>query len=260
MVVKTPGGRECQDVHTKLLRIGLLEPESREYWRQSLSDGHNVRTLDEEVKRAFEGRWFGSRSEDRVRYLLQTLRGRFAVFPGCLTALKAWDPLDLDDRRVLCHWHLQLSDPLYRAFTGQHLSSRFQHPSPSLDRNAVIRWVEGFTQGRWAPATVLRMVAGLLGCLNEAGFCQGTAPLRPLRRPKVNDLVLSYGLYLLRDMEFEGQLTENPYFASVGLEGHSLEYQLARTPGIAFHKQLHLRELSWTYPSLAQWRAWEVSR
>lgn len=248
-------GQECQQMHTKLLRIGLLESESREYWRQYSPEA--ARNSAEQDRQAFEQRWFGSRSQERVRYLLQTLRSRFDGFPGALAALQAWNPLELDDRRIICHWHLQLSDPLYRQFSGQHLPERFLHPSPTIDRNAVIRWVDQQLEGRWAAATVLRMVAGLMGCLNEVGFCQGNANLRPLRRPPVSDIALSYGLYLLRQTNFQGSLDKNPYLASLGLTGVDFDYRLSRVPGLSFQKQLHLRDLHWHYPDLSHWQGYQ---
>ncbi|MCA8970712.1 MAG: hypothetical protein KDC95_13040, partial [Planctomycetes bacterium] len=37
-----------------------------------------------------------------------------------LEDLHAWSGMDRETRAVICHFHVQLSDPLYRAFTGDH--------------------------------------------------------------------------------------------------------------------------------------------
>jgi hypothetical protein len=49
------------------------------------------------------------------------LRARFDAFPNALHVLQRWPHMSPDTRRVVCHWHLQLSDPLYRDFTGTFL-------------------------------------------------------------------------------------------------------------------------------------------
>lgn len=246
--------REVTAEHTGLLRMGLAEPESREYWR------HADRNLafNEKIQAAFEERWFGSRTMVRVRHLLLGFQARFDAFPHALKALHHWNPTEPADRRLLCHWHVQLSDPLYRTFTATHLVERLQHPQPTLDKNAVIRWLDNHTEQRWAASTTQRMTAGLMGCLNEVGFTEKTTALRPLSLPKVSDHALAYGLYLLRETEFVGQLADNPYLASVGLTGEQLEARLSRLPGVKFRKMSDVKELEWTYPDLYQWARREL--
>ena len=240
--------------HTRLLRLGLAEEESREYW------SHADRPMDPEqrVKVAFEERWFGSRAMARVRYLILNLAYRFDAFPSALKALNRWKESQPEDRRILCHWHLQLSDPLYRSFTGGHLVERLHHPQPTLDRNSVLRWVEQQTERRWASTTTQRMVASLMGCLNEVGFCKGISPLRPLALPRVSDRALGYILYLLRETDYEGELGRNPYLGSLGLHGADLEERLSRVPGIQFHKMSDVMDLQWDYPSLWDWAQSEL--
>lgn len=230
--------REVTEPHTRLLRIGLATSESREYWRHHEND----------VEKAFEERWFGSRGMPRVRYLLTTLADRFDAFPPALAALRRWQPDD--DAPLVCHWHLQLSDPLYRTFTGTHLVERREHPEPTVDRNAAIRWLE--SQRDWAPSTVNRMVAGIMGACNDAGFSQGVATLRPLGLPKVSDMALAYLLYLLRETEFAGTLGQNPYLASVGLAGSTLDARLARLPGVQFSRLADISSLGFDHPSLQE--------
>ncbi len=143
MTTNNVSGEVTQE-HTRLLRMGLAEPESREYWR------HSGRQIDptQRIQIAFEERWFGSRAMARVQYLIQNFQARFDAYPSALKTLHRWNSEDLAERRLLCHWHLQLSDPIYRSFTSTHLLERLHHPQPTLDRNAALRWVEG--QGRWA--------------------------------------------------------------------------------------------------------------
>ena len=242
-------GQETTQDHTRLLRMGLAEPESREYWR------HAQRGLSPQdaVRVAFEERWFGSRAMARVQYLVQNFQFRFNAFPEALAALHQWNPEDPADRRILCHFHLQLSDPMYRQFTSTHLPERHHHPEPTVDRNAVNRWVENYTQNRWAPATTQRMTAGLMGVLNEVGYTHKITPIRPLTLPKLSDKVLGYLLYVLRETQFEGQLANNPYLASLDLSGAALQDRLSRVPGIEFRKLSNITDLHWQYAGVRQW-------
>ena len=246
--------REVIQEHTRLLRMGLAEPESREYWRQS------GRQLDpaELVRVAFEERWFGSRAMARVQYMIQNFQARFDAYPTALKTLHRWNCDDLTERRLLCHWHLQLSDPLYRSFTATHLVERLHHPQPTLDRNAALRWVERHSQGRWAAATAQRMVSGLAGSAREAGYLEKTAALAPLSLLRVSDRALAYILYLLRETEYEGNLSQNPYLVSVGLSGEELEVRLHRLPGIQFRKMSDVRDLHWDYADLWAWAQAEL--
>jgi hypothetical protein len=240
---------EVTQEHTRLLRMGLAEPESREYWR------HSGRQLDptQLIQIAFEERWFGSRAMARVQYLIQNFRARFDAYPSALKTLHRWNSEDLAERRLLCHWHLQLSDPIYRSFTSTHLLERLHHPQPTLDRNAALRWVEGHGQGRWAAATARRMVSGLVGSAREAGFIEKTAALAPLSLPRVSDRALAYMLYLLRETDYQGSLSQNPYLGSVGLSGADLEVRLHRVPGLQFRKMSDVRDLHWDYANLWEW-------
>lgn len=239
---------EVVQPHTRLLRIGLAEPESREYWRQS------QRPLgDRRAEVAFEERWFGSRALVRVQYLINSFQARFDAYPQALKALHRWNPDDLGERRLLCHWHLQLSDPLYRDFSGSHLPQRMQHPQPTLDRNAVLRWVEQAGGGRWSAATAQRMAAGLMGVITEVGYTSGTAALRPISLPRVSDRALAYLMYLLRHTEFQGTLNDNPYLQSVGIDKNALEARLMRLPGIRFQKMSDLKELHFDHADLWEW-------
>jgi hypothetical protein len=199
------GQRVATNPHTRLLRVGLAEPESREYWRQSqrnLEEGDRVRI-------AFEERWFGSRAMARVQYLVQTFQMRFDGYPSALKALALWNPLELSDRLAVCHWHLQLSDPIYRKFCATHLVERFNHPEPTLDRNAVLRWAQT-QQPSWSLSTVQRLVAGLMGCLNEVGFTEKATAIRPLSLPRVSDLALGYALYSAAGNRVRGDFIPKP--------------------------------------------------
>jgi hypothetical protein len=247
-------GQEVSDPHTTLLRLGLAEPESREYWSHCTPGS----SLSETTQRAFEERWFGSRPMGRVQYLVKHFKDRFQAFPNSLKALQHWNPLELSDRKIICHWHLQLSDPIYRQVFASHLQERWLHPQPTLDRNALVRWVGQQVGPEWAQSTVQRMAAGISSCLQEAGFVEKGPALRPLNRPRVSDQALAYLLYLLRETRHTGHQLDNPYLASLDLIGPQLELRLARLPGIGFQKMANLRELTYQHANLWEWARAEL--
>ena len=242
-------GAEVQQFHTRLLRVSLAIEESRAYWKY-VKLGF---PKEKQATIAFEERWFGSRSMDRVRRLLSEFNHRYDAYPIALTILSQWQPDDPITRQNICHWQMQLSDPTYRTFTGIFLEQRRHQPNPSLDRDVVARWVSGQLKAEWSSATIQRMAAGLLASATDAGLCSETPGIRSLKYPKVTDEALVYWLYFLRCLSFEGSILENPYLASVGLSEGFLEQRLRRLPGLAFSRMGDLHEFGWQFPDLETW-------
>ena len=142
---------EVVEPHTQLLRVTLEADNARAYWQRSAPDGP---AGDQEAEQAFVGFWFGTKTMPRVRALIAVFRARFAAFPGALAALRAWPDMDRATRVLVCHWHLQLSDPLYRRFTGDYLVERRQGGRETVSRGLVIRWMaEVDVEGRWSAST-----------------------------------------------------------------------------------------------------------
>jgi len=251
----TPGGgskskpREATEVHTRLLRLALGMQESRGYWEH----------VDPEVpvsKRAvaaFEGRWFGGKSLERTKYLILACGDRYDAFPEALHVLRRWRAMTLETRQVICHWHLQLSDPLYRRFSSFYLNERRSLQKPQVDRNSVHRWIKSEHPDRWSEATCVQFASKLLSAASEAGLISPKRDPRTLMFPKVPDVALAYLMYLLRGVRFEGSLTDNPYVSSVGLEGGFLDQRLRGLPGITFKRMGHLAEFEWVAPDLVAW-------
>lgn len=236
-------------VHTRLLKCSLELEESRAYWRHRAAGGPVT------AERAFSEYWFGARSLARVELLLANFRARFDAFPSALAVLQRWPDLDLAARRVIGHWHLQLSDPLYRRFTGEFLVERHRQLRPHVGRDAVIGWVGEQGPGRWTMATRIQFASKLLTAARAAGLVAGTRDPRPLTFPPVPEIALIYLLYLLREIDFAGTLLVNPYLASVGLEGQPLDARLRALDALTFRRQGDLVELDWAFSDLAEWAA-----
>jgi hypothetical protein len=247
--VITAYGAEVTKVHSRMLRIPLVLEESRAYWEHWRLE--IPKSLRSQI--AFEERWFGSKSMARVRSLLSEFHHRFDSYPVLLKLLRYWCPSDLMTRQNICHWHTQLTDPIYRQFTGEFLDQRRSQPNAVVDRDLVSRWVIQRLGADWSAATVQRMSIALLTTSTAAGICSDEGNSRQLEFPKVTDAALVYWLYCLRGLSYEGSLLNNPYFTSVGLSGDFLEQRLRRIHGLTFSRMGDLYDFEWKYPDLLTW-------
>ena len=247
--MRAPRRTEATEIHTRILRLALGVEEARDYWE------HIDVTIPAASRAlvAFEQRWFGNKSLERVRFLLANLTDRFDPFPEALATLRRWRTIDAATRKMLCHWHLQLSDPIYRRFSGSFLLDRRSVREPMVDRDAALRWVKREFPDRWSETTCVQFASKLLSAASEAGLISAKRDPRTLLVPKVSDLALTYLVYLLRSIRFDGTLTDNPYLASVVLTNGLLDQRLRALPAITFRRMGQLTEFDWQYPSLTAW-------
>jgi hypothetical protein len=183
---------EATTIHTRLLKCTLEVDASRAYWANALRGGEPT------ARKAFEEYWFGAKSLGRVEVLISNLKARYGAYPHALRALAKWDEMDPDTRRLICHWHVQLSDPLYRAFTGSFLVSRHAAPLPTVTHDLTVAWVKEQDSGRWNMSTRIQFASKLLSSAFSAGLVCSIRDPRPLRFPKVSEAALTYLMYLLR--------------------------------------------------------------
>ena len=238
---------EERAIHTRLLKCALEEDEARAYWA--------CETPELTAAEAFDSYLFGAKSLPRVEVLLTNMRARFDAFPHALACLRGWAQMTPQTRRVICHWHLQLADPLYRAFTGDYLVARHHAAEPVVYRDPVISWVEQRGAGRWTMSTRVQFASKLLSCALRAGLLTSSRDPRPVAYPVVPDDALIYLLYMMREVRFEGTLLENPYLGSVGLAGEALEERLLTLEGLKFMRQGVIVDFGWRHDSLEAWAA-----
>jgi hypothetical protein len=228
--------------------------ESRAYWAHV----DPAVPLKRRAVLAFEERWFGARSLERVKDLLAAFAERYDAYPDALGALRRWSDMTASTRQTICHWHLQLADPLYRRFTGELMPTRRLGPRDTLEHDIVARWIEREFPDRWQPRTVRQIATKLRSVATEAGLLKGKREPRTLTTPNVADDALVYLLQLLRSVRCEGSLTSNPYLASVALEGPELERRLRRIDDVGFRRMGDVVEFNWAQPDLRSWS--EASR
>lgn len=238
---------ECTQVHTRLLKCALEVEDARSYW------AHAAPGTPIAAKTAFADYWFGARSLARVEVLLTNFRARFDAFPDSGAVLHAWRDMTPDTRVLVCHWHMQLADPLYRAFSGDWLVARRAGIRAEVSLPVVVAWVGEQGRGRWTMTTRQQFASKLLSVAHSAGLVAGVRDPRALAFPRVPDDALSYLLHLLRGVRHEGTPLDNPYLRSVGLSGPVLHDRLRALPELRFGRQADLVDFGWRYASLTEW-------
>jgi hypothetical protein len=239
---------EVTRFQTRLLKCDLAIDECRAYWQHASSNGMNP---DPEI--AFSEYWFGARSLPRVRMLLATLRERFDAWPDALRVLAGWQTMSPSTRRCICHWHLQLADPLYRLFTGVYLPQRRAEGKPGIRRTIVVQWIDQICPERWRVSTRIQFTRKLIHSAEQAGLLVAGDDAAEPATIRVDDFSLTYLMYLLRFTQFAGTSLQNPYIESLGLDADEMAARLRRIPAIGFQRQSGLQEFNWQYDSLEDW-------
>lgn len=245
---------EATEVHSRLLRCSLCVDESRSYWAH-VDPGR----LPARVEDAFAQSWFGTKSEAWTTELLSNMRVRFDAFPEALRVLARWRTMTFETRRLICHLHLQLTDPLYRAFTGEFLAERREGLHAVVPRQAVVDWVAEHGPSRWALKTQLQFASRLVTCALAAGLLGGKRDPREVVSPRVPDEALAYLLHLLRSVAFRGSFVNNPYLASLGIVGGHVADRFRALSSIEFRQMGDVHEIEWRYADLASWAGSELA-
>ena len=243
----SPRPTEVSEVTARILKCVLEVDNSRAYWHRRQG---NTAPSDQQ---AFEEYWFGAKSLARVKVLLSSFQARFDAIPEALAVLGRWTHMEPGTRNLICHWHLQFSDAMYRRFTGDYLAQRRHGTRNHITRAPVIAWIGEQGAGRWSMGTRIELASKLMSCAYAAGLLGSKRDPRPLATPRVHDEALAYLMYLLRGVEFQGTLLDNPYVASVDLSGRLFENRLGRLPGLHLRRQGDLLDFGWQYPGLREW-------
>jgi hypothetical protein len=244
-----PGPAECATVHTRILRCMLAADDCAAYWR-------HVDTTVPAANRAsvaFAQRWFGIKSEARVRTIMTDMVERFDAYPEALALLHRVGRIPVAARTLICHVHTQLADPVYRRFAGTFLAERREQGRGTVDRSAVARWVDTLAPGRWSPATCTKFASNLLATALDVGLVRGRRDPRKLLHLVVPEVAIGYALYLLRGVRIEGSLTDNPYLRSLGVTSLTLRAVAPRIPGVRIAELGDIAEVTFLEPTLTAW-------
>lgn len=239
---------EETEPHTRMMKCTLEVEPSRAYWAECGLAGGPI-----SKEHAFEQATFGSKTFRRVNGLIADLRHRYDAFPFTLAVLGHWREMKPADRVLICHWHTQLADPIYRRFTGDFLVTRSQGPRPVVDSNMAIAWIEEQVPLRWQYPTKSMIASKMMSAAFTAGILASKRDPRPIQFPRVSDTALTYLMYVLRQVRFAGSMLANPYVTSLGLDSEELVRRLRMIPAIGLRRQGDLTDFQWQHDTLEQW-------
>lgn len=240
---------ECTTVHTRILRCMLAADDCAAYWRHV----DMAVPAANRASVAFAQRWFGIKSEARVRTIMTDMAERFDAYPEALALLHRVGRIPVAARTLICHVHTQLADPVYRRFAGTFLAERREQGRGTIDRAVVARWVDTLAPGRWSPATCTKFASNLLATALDVGLVRGRRDPRKLPHLVVPEVAIGYALYLLRGVRIEGSLTDNPYLRSLGVTSLTLRTVAPRTPGVRIAELGGVAEVTFLEPTLTAW-------
>lgn len=239
---------ESTKEHTRILRVMLAARDSVAYWRAPVLDA----PLPVRAEAAFRGHWFGTKSEARVKTLMGDMALRFDVYPAALAALRAWCPPQ-EVVPWLCHFHVQLADPIYRRFTGEFLPDRLLKGYAAVDREGVARWMQQQWPGRWSAATCMKFGSNLLATACEAGLLRDRKDPRKLAAPHPPSLAFEYVLYLLREVVISQRTLDSPYVRSIAPDHDGLSVLVRSIRSVEVSSLGDVQDFDWHYPNLLSW-------
>jgi hypothetical protein len=240
---------ETNTIHTRILRCMLAVDDSYAYWQRV----DTAVPIGERARQAFERRWFGTKSEARIRTMMTDMTERFDAYPEALGLFHEIGTVPAHLRPYICHLHTQLADPIYRRFTGKMLPNRRDQGQTSIDRDVVARWIDSLEPGRWSPSTCQKFGSNLLATASDAGLVVGKKDPRKIPVPATPDVALGYATYLLRDVQILGTLERNPYLRSLGVDADGFGRLGARVPGLRITELGGVFDIAWLEASLRDW-------
>lgn len=239
---------ETVDAHTRMMKCTLEVEPSRSYWQACASNGSPI-----SKDQAFEKAVFGSKTFLRIERLMADMRHRYDEFPFALEVLGKWNPMELSDRVLICHWHTQLVDPIYRKFTGEYLVERYYGPSGTVDNDLAARWIEVAMPGRWQIPTRKKIASKMITSARTAGIVASNRNAVTVQFPRVSDLALTYLMYLLKEINYKGTAISNPYLASVGIDSEEAIRRLRKIQHLGFCRQGELISFEWQHSTMLDW-------
>lgn len=237
---------EQTDFSTRLMKCAMVLDDARAYW------SHWRAGAPATAEQAVTEMWFGARKQSRVEVLLSNFRARFDAFAPAMRVLSRWPSMEYQTRALVCHWHLQLADPLYRMFTAELLAER-RASGRALHRDEVADWVGQVGPARWSRATHVQFASKLMSCARDAGLLDDARGERSPLWPSLPDEALSYLMYLLRHVETPYRPLDHPYLRSVGLDRWGAGARVGALPDVGVQQMGELTELSFSFPDLVSW-------
>ncbi|HRG77874.1 MAG TPA: hypothetical protein PLX69_25160 [Leptospiraceae bacterium] len=234
-----------EKAHTDLLKVGARIQESKIYL---LNRNFSV-SKEDTVSKAFSEKWFGFKSQTYVKRLISRFELRFSKFPEAFLLLRSWvEKINLKDFKNICHFHIQLTDPYYRWFTGIYLGNLIFLGYEEIPTEALISSFEELVTTPMSVKVKRTLALRLKTAARDCGILEGKTDKKiSLSTPGI--IVLYYILFVLRQIGFpSSDIPSSPYIKSFYPKefqffhamqvGSSMGYWTYEYAGNIFHYEL----------------------
>jgi len=201
------------DPHTAMIRVTARLNETMTYIRH-YNDEINAADLK---KSAWSQQWFGFLSESIFNRLMPTLSNRFGKYSYLMEILQRWSfqGIENHDFKLICHFHIQISDPYYRWATGEYIPARFNEGIDEITKSSLAKALSTRTVNPLNANTLHKLSRNILTTARDTGLLQGKTD-KTIAIPASSVEVLGYLLYALRLFDFSmSEIPESPYIQSV---------------------------------------------
>lgn len=200
---------------TLIMKVGARLDETRIFLR-------NVDLLDDlklQKEKVWNEQWFGFLSEEMTERLVYANYQRFTQFPDLIQVIKNWmnKGLENHDFKLICHFHIQLSDPFYRWATGDYFYERYKDGFDDISSPILTKKLEEQFKNLKTLTTQSynRISRGILSSARDTGILKGKAD-KSFNTPLVSIEFLGYVIYSLQKFDFPfSELPNSPYIKSI---------------------------------------------
>ena len=240
--------------HTTMIRMAGRISESKTYI-QNFSEGLTNKALKEA---AWNENWFGFMGDSIFSCMMTGLFRRFGEYPKLTKILQQWIDAGIEhyDFRLICHLHIQLSDPYYRWLTGEYLPDREQSNLGEFNADLIhVDFAKQSTKELKAN-TSQRLLKNLIRSADECGLLSGTVN-KKIECPIVSTKFFAYIIYVLQEFSFPmSELPESPYIKSVCHDEEKLKRLLIEGQRLGwweFNWDMNMFTLSPKYMGIESW-------
>ncbi|MGK5091068.1 BrxA family protein [Deltaproteobacteria bacterium TL4] len=240
--------------HTDIMRITARLEETRAYIRNF----EETATTAELKTRAWEGQWFGFIPESIFIRLMPALYNRYGQYPQLMEVLKKWLSLGLEshDFKLICHLHLQLTDPYYRWVSGQCLPSRYREGLYEINNTILVSLLKNEIAAELKSNSLQKLARNILTTIRDVGLLKGTQN-KSMTTPVVSVEFLGYLLYTLSKLGYPvADIPASPYIQSLFRDRETFQGLLAegqRKNWWEYNWGNQIFTLSFQYPDILTW-------
>ena len=240
--------------HTTMIRMAARINESKTY----LINYSEALNRSELKNSAWNESWFGFLGDSIFAVLISGLYNRFGQFPKQVSVLKQWINSGIEhyDFNLVCHLHIQLTDPYYRWLTGEYLPERCNSGLGTFNADLIQADFAAYSTKKMKSNTCRRLLSNLLSSAVECGLLSGKAQ-RQFETPIVSSKLFGYLVYTLQEFNFPmSDLRESPYIQSICSDQEKLKRLLVEGQYKGwweFNWDMNMFTLTLRYDNISLW-------